>query len=222
MTFSEALKKALKNYANFNGRARRSEYWYLVLFNALILLLLIIPYVNILAMLYQVAALIPTLACAIRRLHDTGRGGVYLLIALAPVVGPFVLIYWLCVDSQPGDNQFGPNPKKAGFYPMGGLFVQCVSGPLQGQLYPVGRELIFGRQSNCTVRMPDGTPGLSGRHCALRVNPGGGVMLEDLNSSYGTFLADGRRLTPNYPEPIATGASFYLASPQLMFRLVRQ
>ena len=226
MTFTDALRSGLKNYANFSGRARRSEYWYLVLFFALISLLCVVPGLFPLVVLFWLAAMIPLMSCSVRRLHDTGRGGMYLLLALLPIPGAIVLIVWCCQDGDPGANRYGPSPKlsRGGGMPSDGpaqLYVQCLSGPLQGQMYPVRSRLVFGRNQSCNVRMPDGTPGLSGMHCALRATRDG-AMLEDLNSTHGTFFADGRRLPPNYPEPIAVGMRFYLGSPQLLFRLVSQ
>ena len=226
VTFIDALRNALKNYANFSGRARRSEYWYLVLFFALISLLCVVPELIPLVELFWLAAMIPLMACAVRRLHDTGRSGLYLLLALLPVAGTIVLIIWYCQDGEPDVNRYGPSPKlsRGREVPIAvpvQLYVQCLSGPLQGQVYPVRNGLVFGRNQRCNVRMPDGTPGLSGMHCALRATRDGAT-LEDLNSTHGTFFADGRRLPPNYPEPIAAGMQFYLGSPQLLFRLVSQ
>ena len=102
MTFTDALRNALKNYANFSGRARRSEYWYLVLFLLLISLLGVVPELIPLVGLFWLAAMIPLMACAVRRLHDTGRSGMYLLLALLPVAGPIVLLCWYGQDGQPG------------------------------------------------------------------------------------------------------------------------
>ena len=60
---------------------------------------------------YGLALLLPTLAVMVRRLHDTGRSGSWLLIGLIPLAGLVVLIVFWARDSQPGDNQYGPNPK---------------------------------------------------------------------------------------------------------------
>ena len=103
VSFGEAISRAFSNYANFNGRASRSEYWWLVLFN---FILGCIPLVNILAGL---ALLIPSLALGARRLHDTGRSGWWLLLGLIPF-GALVLIVFFCQDSQPMPNEYGPVP----------------------------------------------------------------------------------------------------------------
>jgi uncharacterized membrane protein YhaH (DUF805 family) len=100
--------KVLQNYANFNGRARRSEYWYFVLFNFIISLVLglIGAAVNFefLGNIYSLAVLIPSLAVAVRRMHDVGKSGWFILI-------PIYNLILACTDSQSGDNEYGPNPK---------------------------------------------------------------------------------------------------------------
>jgi len=110
----------LKKYTEFTGRARRKEYWMFVLFNIIISVVLsIIDRVignpemglGILGTLYALAVLLPSLAVGVRRLHDTGRSGWWLLIGLIPCIGFIVLIIFTVQDSQPGDNQYGPNPK---------------------------------------------------------------------------------------------------------------
>ena len=108
----------LKNkYAEFNGRARRSEYWYFVLFNFIVSLGLgmVDAFIGIgfLNYVYSLAVIIPGIAVGIRRLHDTGRSGWWLLVGLVPFVGWIILIIFLVQDSQPFDNQYGLNPKHA-------------------------------------------------------------------------------------------------------------
>lgn len=115
--------EVLKKYAVFTGRAGRAEYWYFVLFNFLIGIAIgIVAAViksasndvldlSMLGSLYSLAVLCPGLAVAIRRLHDTDRSGWWLLIGLIPIIGWIVLIVFYVQDSQPGSNQYGPNPK---------------------------------------------------------------------------------------------------------------
>ncbi|KPL17442.1 MAG: hypothetical protein AMS26_01020 [Bacteroides sp. SM23_62] len=107
--------EVLKKYAVFSGRARRKEYWYFVLFNLIIYIILsIIDYaINsaILSTIYSLGVLIPSIAVAVRRLHDTNRTGWWLLIGLIPIIGWIVLIIFMVLDSQKGENQYGPNPK---------------------------------------------------------------------------------------------------------------
>lgn len=114
---------AWKNYINFNGRSRRTAYWMFVLFNfiAVILANVIDNVLGLageggygpLGTIYGLAVLLPGLALAIRRLHDTGRSGWWMLIGLVPIIGFIVLIVFFVQDSQPGTNQFGPNPKES-------------------------------------------------------------------------------------------------------------
>jgi uncharacterized membrane protein YhaH (DUF805 family) len=115
MSFMDAVKAVLTNYVGFSGRARRSEYWYWVLFQvALAVVLGIIAGIiktNILGMLVNLALLLPSLAVSVRRLHDIGKSGWFLLLALIPLVGAIILIVWACQDSQAGANQYGANPK---------------------------------------------------------------------------------------------------------------
>lgn len=113
----------LQHYADFTGRARRSEYWYFVLFNFIVSILiglslgviaglLNVPALVYLVHLWSLAVFIPSLAVSVRRLHDIGRSGWWLLLSLIPLVGAIILIIWHCTDSQPGANQYGPNPKE--------------------------------------------------------------------------------------------------------------
>jgi uncharacterized membrane protein YhaH (DUF805 family) len=112
----------LQQYAVFNGRATRSEYWYFVLFNLLITIGLSIidsltgsfsleTGIGILGGIYALAVLIPSIAVAVRRLHDANRTGWWLLISFIPLIGLIVLIIFLTTDSQTGSNQYGENPK---------------------------------------------------------------------------------------------------------------
>lgn len=113
----------LKKYADFDGRARRTEYWTFFLFNLIIGLVLgfiegivgIAPESeqSILAILYTLAVLVPGLAVGVRRLHDTGRSGWWLLIAFVPILGAIILLVFSLQDSQPGNNLYGPNPKES-------------------------------------------------------------------------------------------------------------
>lgn len=114
--------EALKKYAVFDGRARRKEYWYFVLFNFLICFVLLIidlvigtaspkAYMGLLGAIYTLAVLIPGIAVSVRRLHDTNRNGWWLMIGLIPLIGGIVLLVFMIEDSQQDENQYGPNPK---------------------------------------------------------------------------------------------------------------
>ena len=108
----------LKNYATFSGRARRKEFWMFVLFNFIIAVVLGVVDsmigVPVLGLIYTLGVLIPSLAVGARRLHDIGKTGWWQLIGLVPLIGILVLIIFFVMDSNPGDNQYGPNPKAGG------------------------------------------------------------------------------------------------------------
>ncbi len=138
-----AYVEFFKNYANFSGRSRRSEYWFVYLANLIINTVLQIfmsivggasmatminggeaaaasagaamsvgaIIVMIISSVYALGTLVPGLALCVRRLHDTGRSWVSILLGLIPCVGGIILIVFMATDSQPGPNQYGPNPK---------------------------------------------------------------------------------------------------------------
>ena len=132
--FGEAVKLFFKNYVNFNGRATRSEYWWVYLFNNIVYMVLgilfaiaggsslaaydaygdmSIAYMGagaifyILMMLYGLAVLLPSLSLMVRRLHDIGKSGTYILMGLIPVVGYIFILVYMLTGSAP-DNQYGP------------------------------------------------------------------------------------------------------------------
>ena len=105
--FLDAMKLYFTRYADFSGRSRRSEYWYACLFNMLLSLVCWIPVIGWIA---AVAVLIPGLSVTVRRLHDVGKSGWWLLLVLVPF-GGIVLLIWECSDSDPRPNQYGPSPK---------------------------------------------------------------------------------------------------------------
>jgi uncharacterized membrane protein YhaH (DUF805 family) len=113
-----------RKYAQFDGRSRRKEYWMFVLFNTIIFFVLYAGGLAllmgnnklgilfmILCVVYGLAVLLPSLACAVRRLHDTNKKGLWILIALVPFIGGIWLLVLLATDGTQGDNQFGRNPK---------------------------------------------------------------------------------------------------------------
>jgi len=115
--------KVLKQYADFEGRARRTEYWMYTLVNVFVIIILAIldsmvgmsfaegmPY-GYLTLLYSLAVFIPGLAVTVRRLHDLGKNGWWYLIALVPFIGGIWLLILLATDGQPQENEYGANPK---------------------------------------------------------------------------------------------------------------
>ena len=106
----------LKNYANFNGRARRSEYWYFALANIIVYVILMVlgsasSGFAIITLLYGLGVIVPGLAVGVRRLHDIGKSGAWILIALIPIVGSILLLVWTATDSHRGTNQWGVSAK---------------------------------------------------------------------------------------------------------------
>jgi uncharacterized membrane protein YhaH (DUF805 family) len=122
MSFQDAVRICLtRKYADFRGRARRSEYWFFILFTVIVSVAgsVLDSVFDIRSASYstgpiqgilQLALFVPTIAVAARRLHDTGRSGWWQLITVIPVIGWIILIVFLVQDSQPA-NQHGPNPK---------------------------------------------------------------------------------------------------------------
>lgn len=105
----------LKNYAGFEGRARRKEYWMFILFNSLFLLLAgLVDEVlgsKIISTVYALAVFVPSLAVSIRRLHDIGKEWYWIFITLIPIVGPIWMLILDATEGVRGDNEFGPDPK---------------------------------------------------------------------------------------------------------------
>lgn len=174
MTFAQAVRSAFSGYATFSGRARRSEYWWFYLFTVLvgigtsvvdsILDLAFDNELGVVNMLASLALLLPSLAVTVRRLHDTGRTGWWMLLPVVPVIvmicvviggvlvtlsaaydgsgsggipssaivallvasglvtlAAFVtVLVFLCLDSEPRPNKYGPSPKH--FFPPAGPY----------------------------------------------------------------------------------------------------
>lgn len=116
--FEVFLDVIQNHYADFEGRASREYFWFFVAVNILITFLLgfiggMISHDmgNILPGIYYLAVLVPGLALNVRRLHDIGKSGWNVLWGLIPCIGLILLLYWACLRSQPGPNQYGPNPE---------------------------------------------------------------------------------------------------------------
>ncbi len=115
--------EAIKKYAVFSGRSRRKEYWYFVLFN--IVVSIVLGWIDallgtrgsyagagLLSGIYGLAVIIPSLAVTVRRLHDIDRSGWWILINLIPLIGTIVLLVFAVSEGTPGTNRYGPNPKE--------------------------------------------------------------------------------------------------------------
>lgn len=131
---NDSLNVIRNHYADFRGRARRREFWMFSLINTVVVILLELPLLLssmgaaaagqedwnpgglvmlslVLTVLYALFVFVPSLAVTIRRPHDTGRSGWWYLINFVPFVGGLVLFIFLVMDSEPGANKWGPNPK---------------------------------------------------------------------------------------------------------------
>lgn len=108
------FKKVYREYANFEGRARRKEYWYFVLFYAIINVALsvvdVVIGMQILSTIFALVSLVPSFAVGARRLHDINKSGWWQLIGIIPVIGWIVLIWFFAQKGTDGVNRFGPDP----------------------------------------------------------------------------------------------------------------
>ena len=125
--------KALKQYVDFSGRARRREYWMFVLVNVVIVIVLSVidtllgtggfratagggsfyaaNSLGLLSGLYTLAVLLPSIAVTVRRLHDTDRSGWWILLGFIPIIGGNILLVFYVLEGTRGPNRFGPDPK---------------------------------------------------------------------------------------------------------------
>ena len=138
MSFGQAIRSVWSKYATFSGRAPRSEYWFFQLFVFLVIMALglvamatgalagmngtsteaapttaggIVAMIVGLAMLVFILGLIvPSIALSVRRVHDTGASGWFVLLFIIPYVGGLIAIVWGCIPGTPGPNAYGPSP----------------------------------------------------------------------------------------------------------------
>ena len=119
MSFTEAISSVFKKYFEFDGRARRKEFWYFYLFSLIVSLFIVYILgiflsertVKILDGLFSLVVLIPTLSLTWRRLHDIGKSGASFFLVLIPIVGIIILIVRWAKDGTVGENKYGPDPK---------------------------------------------------------------------------------------------------------------
>ena len=116
IAFMDAVKACFSKYADFNGRSPRAEFWYFILFNAVVGVVLftlaaaVASFFIYIYYLYALAVMVPNIAVSIRRMHDIGRSGWWVLISLVPMIGSIWFIVLAALPSQLGSNQFGSNP----------------------------------------------------------------------------------------------------------------
>ena len=127
MNFTAAIRSFWSRFADFKGRSRRSEYWYVQVF--LVVTNLAVAGIDlalmdgdvdrfianggggIVGLIWIFATIVPALAVLIRRLHDTGKTGWWALVGFIPFVGAIVLLVFTVTDSSPGENKYGTSPK---------------------------------------------------------------------------------------------------------------
>ena len=132
MGFTEAIRICFSKYADFSGRARRSEYWYFVLFSMIVSAVLsrigkevpmevagqvVMVTQSKLLSIYNLVVFIPTLAVVVRRLHDVGKSGWNYFWLFLPIIGWIMMLVWLCREGEHGPNRFGPDPKEPAYGP---------------------------------------------------------------------------------------------------------
>lgn len=113
-----------QKYCKFSGRANRSEFWYFVLVNAIVAVVLYIllaiaafssssaaGVIYAVLVIYDLAVLLPGLGVTVRRLHDIGKGGGWIFISLVPLIGGLILLYFMIVEGNQGANRFGDQPE---------------------------------------------------------------------------------------------------------------
>ena len=126
-SFADCIKLFFKNYVNFSGRSRRAEYWYWALFQVIVQVALsvlsgalsaltngssvVVVIFSAISWLWAAACILPGIALTIRRLHDIGKSGVYILFGLIPIAGTIILFVWALTDGNPEPNQYGVSPK---------------------------------------------------------------------------------------------------------------
>ncbi|NFV78635.1 DUF805 domain-containing protein [Magnetospirillum aberrantis] len=121
MTFGNAVSVCFSKFATFQGRAARSEYWYFTLFlvlaNIVLTIIDAVTGIGVLALIFALATLVPSIAVSVRRLHDTDRPGWWYLLFFLPVIGAIVLLIWFSTKGTTGPNRFGDDPLGGGEIP---------------------------------------------------------------------------------------------------------
>lgn len=116
--FTEAIRSGFQNYVTFSGRARRAEYWWWTLFY--ILMSVVAAFADyalasssrlpLVGLIFFLVAMLPYLSVAVRRFHDIGKSGWWVLIPLIPLVGSLLFLYWMVQPGNIGPNKYGPDP----------------------------------------------------------------------------------------------------------------
>jgi len=110
VNFAQSIVSGFTNYANFRGRASRSEFWFWVLFSWIATAVVTRFGIGWLTSIASLVLVLPSLAVGVRRLHDTGSSAFTLLLGLIPLAGPVILLVKMLQSSTPGQNQYGKDP----------------------------------------------------------------------------------------------------------------
>ena len=240
--------EVLKKYATFSGRASRSEFWYFTLINSIISIGIIFLAVlavdnnsydiaNVLIIIfyiYGIATLLPSISVIVRRLHDIGKSGWWYFIVIIPIVGPLILLYFMILDSTPGDNVYGANPKgikasttsevnPTGEYASVTERVKdnnqhAIKLKPNNSIYPIillneNSTITIGRNASYSIN----NQYVSSKHLEVSQRDGQ-VIVKDLNSSNGTYI-QGVKLDPNKFYTIKNGDKIILGSEEVVYEL---
>jgi uncharacterized membrane protein YhaH (DUF805 family) len=128
MNFSEAIQSGFSNYFNFSSRAQRSAFWYWILFTVVgAQIASVVDWatfgmelgkISPISGIFNLLTCIPCVSVGVRRLHDIGRSGWWLLLVFLVLIGWIVLVYWWCQQGEAGTNRYGPNPLGGGLQPI--------------------------------------------------------------------------------------------------------
>ncbi len=246
------LTDALVKYAVFSGRARRTEYWGFALMQILLYLAATVLDVilgvmtdgefMIFTIMTMIALFIPSLAVTVRRLHDTDKSGWWLLIYLVPFIGGLVILAFMLIDSDPGTNRFGPNPKNPHEASEPATVAVPVPEPSRSAVPSGwvlsgfdarGNRVRFSMELNNERFRQDGviigrdagsadlaitSDSISRRHARIFYSDGD-LWVEDLNSTNGTLL-NGNRLQDGRAGVFTNGATLAVGDIELMLTRV--
>ena len=211
-----AIGSAFSQYANFNGRARRSEYWWFAAF--IFICELCLMFIPILFVIFVLAILLPYLAVSVRRLHDVNRSGWWLLIGFIPLVGLALFVFML-LPSERQANAYGPNPDTGSSQPGPASGIKAIfnveSGLSGPSFLPITREsVILGNSDAADIKLDNQY--VSRRHLQVRQDVDV-FYLSDLDSTNGTYL-NNNKLPPHEEHVIRDGDRVVLGSNAVTLR----
>ena len=211
-----AIGSAFSQYANFNGRARRSEYWWFAAF--VFICELCLTFVPILFFIFVLAILFPYLAVSVRRLHDINRSGWWLLISFIPLVG-LVLFVFMLLPSEKMTNEYGPNPDTNSRQPEPASGIKAIFNVESGlsglSFLPITRETVtLGNSDAADIKLENQY--VSRRHLQVRQDVDV-FYLSDLDSTNGTYL-NNNKLAPHEEHVIRDGDRVVLGSNAVTLR----